>query len=221
MLPLESLRNLLFMMWRRRPFLLAVVMITTLILLVLQYQSITTGDANHVQSKSYSAFSSIRAEAVVIRDHPSDLEYRFDGQGAMDAPQQQNNQPVDSVDQSRYKVSSSYRSTAPSKPEEQFRLVHFDLKGAPPKIQYILKILPLVKQAGANGKFFSLFLCLIYKLNLISLVFDILCVASWCDLFFRCRNPSGVRGHVSLVRETCTGSISSRILDPRHHGHSR
>lgn len=153
--PLETIRNLLFMMWRRRPFLLAVVMITTVILLVLQYQSITTGDSNHVQAKSYSsAFSSIRAEAVVLRDHPRDLEYRFDGENGIDAAQQYN-QPVNIVDQSKTsKATSSYRSTSPSKVEGQMRLVHFDLKGAPPKIEYILKILPLLKAAGANGESF-------------------------------------------------------------------
>ncbi|OQR77775.1 hexosaminidase D-like [Tropilaelaps mercedesae] len=31
------------------------------------------------------------------------------------------------------------------------RIVHFDLKGAPPKISYIKKVLPIIKEAGATG----------------------------------------------------------------------
>lgn len=31
------------------------------------------------------------------------------------------------------------------------RIVHLDLKGAPPKIQYLLRIIPLIRQWGATG----------------------------------------------------------------------
>ena len=31
------------------------------------------------------------------------------------------------------------------------RIVHLDLKGAPPKIQYLLRIVPLIRQWGATG----------------------------------------------------------------------
>lgn len=33
------------------------------------------------------------------------------------------------------------------------RIVHFDLKGAPPKISYIKKVLPIIQQAGATGSY--------------------------------------------------------------------
>lgn len=33
----------------------------------------------------------------------------------------------------------------------QHKIVHLDLKGAPPKIEYLLRILPLMKSAGATG----------------------------------------------------------------------
>jgi len=33
----------------------------------------------------------------------------------------------------------------------EHRLVHFDLKGAPPKLDYILKMLKWVKDTGATG----------------------------------------------------------------------
>ncbi|XP_072168395.1 hexosaminidase D-like [Diadema setosum] len=39
----------------------------------------------------------------------------------------------------------------PPLPDSYQRLVHVDLKGAPPKIDYLLKILPLFKEWGATG----------------------------------------------------------------------
>ena len=40
-----------------------------------------------------------------------------------------------------------------NKQEKQIkqRIVHLDLKGAPPKIQYLLRIVPLIRQWGATG----------------------------------------------------------------------
>lgn len=43
------------------------------------------------------------------------------------------------------------KSSGPFKFIPQWKLVHLDLKGAPPRVSYFKQVLPLLKQAGANA----------------------------------------------------------------------
>ena len=87
----------------------------------------------------------ISDEAILKIEEDDNIEFR----------PQYNNVPVFVNEHDSYKV-PSYQDTNPNTPAKapyipSHRIVHFDLKGAPPTMDYMKKVVRLSKQLGATG----------------------------------------------------------------------
>ena len=158
-----------FSVWRKRPFLLALVMVATLVVLAFQYQSVASSSSPATppsDSKSVSAFSGHRPLAHdsapaafpkrnlsamdLMKDVTEDRPRATQPSGQSSEWKQGHGRAGERRDSGRGDERNPVSgSTGPFIP--QWRLVHFDLKGAPPRISYFKQILPLLKQAGANA----------------------------------------------------------------------
>ena len=87
----------------------------------------------------------ISDEAILKIEEDDNIEFR----------PQYNNVPVFVNEHDSYKV-PSYQDTNPNTPAKapyipSHRIVHFDLKGAPPSIDYMKKVVTMSKHLGATG----------------------------------------------------------------------
>ena len=234
------LHLILFSIWKKRPFLLAIILITTLVIVAFQYHSVSSGPDSSSITKSSSWYSSLDAspsgflsksfsksavnvdlplheslsssskltfpkrnlssmnmqntlhqpqrsnvnpsngnlndgnvqsvgnedksqdnlsgvsnqEAINHRSHGQDQRFHGEFRGDLNQgqnhgriyPQQQSQQQIGNVKTAEESIGVTGVSYVPS-----MRLVHFDLKGAPPKVSYFKSVFPILKKAGANA----------------------------------------------------------------------
>lgn len=163
----QCCHHIVFSVWRKRPVLLAVVMVATLVVLAFQYQTISSPAASPATPATHSESlpldqKSIAGESPAFPKRnlsAMDLMKEEDGSHVTVRSGQwmQAHRVVESQEERRtggrgdvgHERNPVSGSSGPFMP--QWRLVHFDLKGAPPRVSYFKQILPLLKQAGANA----------------------------------------------------------------------
>lgn len=129
------LHQIILAMWRRKPILLFVVLVVVLLVVLHQYSSLGSHNA-----RGESLLASPFGMAA-----PAAPEQRWVGE------QQQQQQQHNKLGEAKPVKEPVHNAQKSKVFIPQLRFVHFDLKGAPPKVAYLKQVFLLIREAGANG----------------------------------------------------------------------
>lgn len=103
-------------------------------------------DTNEISHKKPPPSTELNIELLAKLDQPSrdEIALRQEGRDELNDPNM--------IREIEHQLGIPYVNLDAKNPYiPKQRLVHFDLKGAPPKVSYIKRILPLIKTMGATG----------------------------------------------------------------------
>ncbi|XP_022662894.1 hexosaminidase D-like isoform X2 [Varroa jacobsoni] len=162
--------QLIMSAWRRKPVVLFTILAVTLLVLFVQYSQVV-GEPRTPRIGSASANGNnngfkdpeppMQSQIVGYNAQPQQSQHQKLTAGGNGPDGGETNGAQADAPSRNAGVSQDKRQMYPSGPLPEpytappgaplHRIVHFDLKGAPPKISYIKKVLPIIQQAGATG----------------------------------------------------------------------
>lgn len=136
--------QILYSIYRRKNLVLTIILLSTIIVIVTsQINNLSTEKDNQDVYNERSQF--------FVQDNQNE---RFQDANVFRKSLDENGQESDNrneILQENDKNEDSIINKSSKKYTPELKLVHFDLKGAPPKIDYLKKLIRLSKEAGANG----------------------------------------------------------------------
>lgn len=141
--------QLLYSMYRRKNLVLLIILLSTIIVIV-------TSQLNQNSNKDSQDVYNEQSEFLVRQENRYDQDVNLFRKSLDDESDQEKNNNLE-IKNDNLKINddeqqqSQINNNKPKKYIPPYRMVHFDLKGAPPKLDYFKKILRLIKDAGANA----------------------------------------------------------------------
>lgn len=147
--------QILYSVYRRKNLVLAVILLSTIIIVASQFSSLPDKNSQDVynersqffvQDNRQDRFQDVNSLRKSLDENGQEIE-----NGHNEIIQTNDDKTNDKVQNQNEDLMADKMSNRPKRYVPELRLVHFDLKGAPPKLDYIKRTLRTIKEAGGNG----------------------------------------------------------------------